>query len=165
MVCGAGLDVMAGNDGDDTMVWNNGDGTDVMHGEAGDDVAEVNGSPGGDDFTVERVGGRVRFDRVNLVPFGLYIGTTERLVVNAGRGDVRITGRPGVGALIAGIFRGQSGDDRITGTGAEDRLSGGSGRDVIRARDGAADTVACGRGADVARVERRDRVRGCERLL
>jgi Ca2+-binding RTX toxin-like protein len=39
---------------------------------------------------------------------------------------------------------GGNGDDRITGGSAEELLSGGDGNDRIDARDGAADTVACG---------------------
>jgi Ca2+-binding RTX toxin-like protein len=166
MVCGAGHDVMAGNDGDDRMVWSHGDASDVMDGQAGNDTAEVNGAPGdGDHFTVKPAATRVRFERVNLVPFSLDIATTERLLVQASGGDDRIRGANGLAGVIAGSFHGEGGDDTITGTDAEDLLSGGTGRDVIRARDNAADRVRCDAGSDLARVDRRDRVRGCEVVL
>jgi Ca2+-binding RTX toxin-like protein len=166
MVCGAGHDVMAGNDGDDRMVWNHGDGSDVMDGQAGNDTAEVNGAPGdGDHFTVKPAESRLRFERVNLVPFRLDIATTERLLVRAGGGDDRIRGAQGLAGLVAGSFHGEGGNDTITGTAAEDLLSGGTGRDVISARDKVADSVKCDAGSDLARVDRRDRVRGCELVL
>ena len=41
---------------------------------------------------------------------------------------------------------------------------GGSGSDTILARDGARDTIACGAGRDSARVDRKDRVTGCEKV-
>jgi Ca2+-binding RTX toxin-like protein len=165
MVCGAGHDVMEGNRGDDRMVWNDGDGSDVMDGEAGRDTAEVNGAASGENFSVRPNGRRVRLDRRNLAAFKLDIGTTERLLVNAGAGDDRISGRKDLAGLTAGNFNGQDGDDTITGTGSADVLTGGRGTDRIRARDRAADKVRCGRGVDVARVDRRDRVRGCDVVL
>jgi Ca2+-binding RTX toxin-like protein len=165
MVCGAGHDEMRGNRGDDRMVWNDGDGSDVMVGQAGRDTAEVNGSAADEHFTVARDHERVRFRRVNLARFRLDIATTERLMVDAGAGDDRIDTRAGLDGLIAGRFEGGDGDDTISGTDAADRLTGGRGSDRIRARDGAADAVRCGRGADVALIDRRDRVRGCDRVL
>jgi hypothetical protein len=44
-------------------------------------------------------------------------------------------------------------------------LYGGGGNDVLRARDGAADVLTCGRGRDVAIVDRKDRADGsCEQV-
>ena len=161
-----GGDHMIGGDGDDTMVWNNGDGSDVMDGEAGNDTAEVNGAgTAGDDFTVNPNGQRVRFDRLNLVPFNIDIGTSEKLVVNGGGGDDRITGADGLAGLIASTFNGDDGRDIIVGTDGEDLLSGGKGFDIINAKDKAADQVECDGGIDFARVDRRDLVRGCELVL
>ena len=166
LVGGQGREAMAGNEGDDTMVWNNGDGSGVMDGEAGDDTVEVNGAAAAaDDFRVKPNGKRVRFERLNLVPFRLDIGTSEQLDVNAGGGDDRIVGSKGLAKLISSSFDGQNGKDRITGTDGADELVGGPGRDVIRARDGVADRVDCGTGLDLAIVDRRDRVRGCNVML
>ena len=43
-------------------------------------------------------------------------------------------------------------------------LAGDSGADTINARDGAADTIDCGAGDDVAHVDRKDVVTGCEQV-
>ena len=74
---------MNGGAGDDTLVWNNGDGTDVANGDGGRDDVEVNGAAaGGDVFTVQPNGARIKFDRPNLVPFSLDIGSSETLHAN-----------------------------------------------------------------------------------
>ena len=88
--------------------------------------------------------------------------------INGGGGRDRIKGRKGNDCLA-----GQSGGDRLgagagedlvlAGRGA-DRVSGGAGADRIRAAGGGNDRVRCGPGRDVAKVDRRDRVRGCERI-
>ncbi len=45
LVGAKGTDVMNGDAGNDTLVWNNGDGSDRMDGDAGNDGTEVNGEP------------------------------------------------------------------------------------------------------------------------
>jgi Tol biopolymer transport system component len=61
---------------------------------------------------------------------------------------------------------GTAGDDLLVGTPRRDVICGGSGNDVIQARDGARDVVDGGPGRDSARVDRRlDRVRSIERRL
>ena len=117
-------------------------------------------------FTVRpsTTAGRVLFDRTGPTPpgpFNLDIGTSEQLVLNAGDGNDRITGARGLAGLITSTFNGDGGNDRITGTDGADGLNGGAGRDVIRARDTQADRVSCGAGFDIARVDRRDLVTGC----
>ena len=52
--------------------------------------------------------------------------------------------------------------DRLDGGGGRDVLNGGHGNDVIDARDGRRDLVRCGPGIDLALVDPRDVVRGCE---
>jgi hypothetical protein len=62
-------------------------------------------------------------------------------------------------------IRGRSGGDRIVGRGGADCLYGGRGADRISAADGVRDRVRCGGGRrDLARVDRADKVRGCERV-
>ena len=157
-------DVMRGGPGADTLIWNPGDGSDRMEGETGDDTIEVNGGDVDEQFEVnpgaER--GRVSFDRVDPAPFNLNIGTAEDLVVNAAGGNDRITGSDRLARRIRSSYLGEEGLDRITGTDGRDRLFGGSDSDLIRARDQVADRVNCGGGLDSARVDRRDKVRGCE---
>ena len=87
-----GNDTMNGGTGDDTLVWNNGDNTDVVNGDAGRDDVEVNGAPAaGDVFTVQPNGARIKFDRPNLVPFSLDIGSSETLHANGLGGDDSIS--------------------------------------------------------------------------
>src|SRR5829696_1097734 len=163
-------DTMRGDAGDDTLVWNPGDGDDTMDGADGNDTIEVNGGGGGEQFTVKpsSTPGRVQFDRTGPTPpgpFNLDIGTSENLVLNAGGGDDTITGSKGLAGLIKSTFNGDDGNDRITGTDGEDVLNGGNGNDIIRARDKAADRVDCGSGFDLARVDKRDFVRGCNIVI
>ena len=61
-------------------------------------------------------------------------------------------------------INGRGGDDVIDGRGGEDCLAGGAGRDKINAQDGDRDVVRCGDGQDRARVDREDRVVGCEHV-
>jgi hypothetical protein len=48
--------------------------------------------------------------------------------------------------------------------GGRDRIDAGRGNDRVEAVDGTTDLVDCGRGRDTALVDRRDRVRHCERV-
>jgi len=85
------------------------------------------------------------------------------------RGPDRLRGTDGPDRLL-----GLGGEDRLAGLGGPDclgggsgpdRLLGGGGDDTLRARDGGRDRVDCGAGArDLAIVDRRDRVSGCERV-
>jgi Ca2+-binding RTX toxin-like protein len=157
-------DESRGDAGNDTMVWNPGDDDDVNEGGDGNDTVEVNGGAADERFRAEpsATAGRVSFDRVDPAPFNIDIGTSESLQVNGADGDDRIAGSKRLAGLIAGDFSGDDDDDTIRGTGAEDLLSGGKDRDVINSRDKAADEVECNGGFDVAFVDRRDSVRGCE---
>jgi Ca2+-binding RTX toxin-like protein len=125
-----GNDTMNGGAGDDTLVWNNGDGTDVVNGDTGSDDVEVNGAPAaGDIFTVEPNGTRIKFDRTNLVPFSLDIGSSETMHSNGLGGDDTITvGDVGDFAVTAG---GDSGNDTLTGGDSSGTFLGGSGNDTI----------------------------------
>ncbi len=143
---------MNGGAGDDTLVWNNGDGTDVMNGDGGRDDVEVNGAPAaGDMFTVQPNGARIKFDRTNLVPFSLDIGSSETMHANGLGGDDSITvgevgayevtasGGPGNDTLTGGgsseTFLGGSGNDTITPGGGLDVVSGDEGDDQVNVRD------------------------------
>ena len=61
------------------------------------------------------------------------------------------------------VFGGR-GRDRLFGGGGRDRLHGGPGKDTIVVRGGGRDVVRCGRGRDRVRADKRDRLRGCERI-
>jgi len=176
-----GGDTMNGGTGDDTLVWNNGDGSDVMNGDDGRDDVEVNGAPAaGDTFTVEPNGARIKFDRTNLVPFSLDIGSSETMHANGLGGDDSIavgevgpyavtgSGGPGNDTLTGGgsseTFLGGSGNDTITPGGGLDVVAGDEGDDQVNVRDQTADVARGGDGNDsvVADVGQLDILDGFE---
>ena len=160
-----GNDTMNGGAGDDTLVWNNGDATDVVNGDDGRDDVEVNGAPAaGDVFMVQSNGARIKFDRANLVPFSIDIGSSETLHANGLGGDDAITagevggyevtasGGPGNDTLTGGgsseTFLGGSGNDTITPGGGLDVVSADEGDDQVNVRDRTADVARGGAGND-----------------
>src|SRR5215208_4513534 len=148
-----GSDTMNGGGGDDTLVWNNGDGTDVANGDGGRDDVEVNGAPAADDaFTVRPNGARIKFDRPNLVPFSIDIGSSETMHANGLGGNDSITvGEVGTYSVTAS---GGAGNDTLTGSGSSETFSGGSGNDAITP-GGGLDVVSGDEGDD--QVDVRDR--------
>jgi hypothetical protein len=62
------------------------------------------------------------------------------------------------------VLTGGRGDDRLSGGSGVNAYDAGPGADCIDAPNGRPELVRCGSGRDRARVDRRDRVRGCERL-
>lgn len=89
-------------------------------------------------------------------------------LLRGGKGGQDLLGRGG-----DDVLRGESGDDCIRGGRGRDIVRGGRGKDVLsggvgddrlRARDGERDVVACGAGRDRVVVDRKDRLRGCERV-
>ena len=126
-------------------------------------------------------------DDLTGTPFGDIIGAldgNDRL--RGGRGDDCLYGDRGKDRLDGGANRdrvfgnsgndrvaggsgndrvgGNSGNDRVSGGRGHDVVTGGAGNDVISVRDGRRDRVNCGRGRDRVRADRRDRLRGCERV-
>ena len=109
-----GNDTLNGDAGADVLVWSNGDNTDVMEGGAEADTVQVNGSPAGADvFTIAANGTRVKFDRTNLVPFTLDIGTAETLTVNGVGGDdsFAVSNLTGIASLATLNLNGFDGND------------------------------------------------------
>jgi Ca2+-binding RTX toxin-like protein len=162
-----GTDTMNGGAGDDTLVWNNGDGTDVVNGDEGRDDVEVNGAPAaGDVFTVQPAGARIKFERTNLVPFSIDIGSSETMHANGLGGDdaisvgevgsysVTASGGPGNDTLTGGgsseTFLGGSGNDTIAPGGGLDFVSADDGDDQVNVRDNMADLARGGDGNDSA---------------
>lgn len=86
-------------------------------------------------------------------------GTRFGDTLRGGKGNDRLRGRGGDDCL-----KGEAGRDKLRGGTGRDILSGGSGDDVLKARDGERDRVRCGGGDDRAKVDKRDRVKGCETL-
>jgi len=104
-------------------------------------------------------------------------GTDASELIRGLRGRDRISGRGGDDCLYGNKGRdrihGGAGDDfihagnardRVIGGPGADRIKSGSGDDKVKARDGEADRITCGKGRDLAVVDRADRVRGCERV-
>jgi hypothetical protein len=156
---GAGRDVVSGGDGDDQIdnqfvvggpadadVYSGGDGSDIVYERATsganpapvsvtlDDVADDGGQGEGDNV-------RSDIENVNSVLFA------------TSGGDDTL-----VGSAAANSLDGGAGNDTLDGGGGNDRLAGGPGSDVLRARDGYADAVTCGPGADTAVVDTLDTV-------
>jgi Ca2+-binding RTX toxin-like protein len=147
LVGAKGGDVMSGGTGNDTLVWNNGDGSDSIDGGAGNDATEVNGNPTlGDEFTLEANAGRIKFQRLNLVPFTLD-ASTERFEVNGLGGDDAVTASDGVGALTLLSVDGGAGADTVNGSDGPDLILGGEANDILNGRGGD-DRIAGDRGND-----------------
>jgi Ca2+-binding RTX toxin-like protein len=85
-------------------------------------------------------------------------GGVDRLVGGAARD--RLLGGPSGDQLLGG-----RGGDRLNGGRGGNAYDGGRGSDRIAARNGKNELVFCGPGRDRAVVDRRDRVRGCERVV
>jgi len=76
-----------------------------------------------------------------------------------GSGGDRLLGGSGYDRLTGG-----RGADTLVGGSGVNRYDAGAGNDVVNARNGRAELVSCGSGRDRARIDRRDRVRNCERV-
>jgi Ca2+-binding RTX toxin-like protein len=150
-----GNDTLNGAGGDDTLVWTNGDGNDVMNGDAGFDVVENDLGNADDSSTLKVENGRVRYDRTNA-PFNLSIGSAEVMQLNTFGGNDTLRTTQDVKMSLD--VNGGSGNDAIDGAGGSDRLDGGDGNDVIQTRDGQADLIIGGSGADSAVVDAIDAV-------
>ena len=106
--------------------------------------------------------------------------------IDGGSGDDTLYGAGKNDSLIGGSggdkLYGGSGNDVLTGGPGDDRLEGGSGHDVLKGGPGkntyvggagrdtivavnhAKDSVNCGGGRDSVRADRKDKLRGCERV-
>ena len=151
-----GGDTMNGGAGDDTMVWNNGDGSDIMNGDDGVDRVEDNLSAADDTSTLRMENGRVRYDRLNPGPFNLSIATAEVFELNTLGGNDTLTTTPDVTLPL--VVDAGAGNDIIQGSSASDSIDGGDGNDAIQLREGVADFVRGGLGADQATVDELDAV-------
>jgi uncharacterized repeat protein (TIGR01451 family) len=135
-------DVLFGSSFGDRMFGRQ--GRDLLRGRAGNDClwggegADVLDGDGGDD---QLSGGDGR-DR-------LFGGSGSDRLLGGAKGD-ELHGDTGIDQLFPGTGR--------------DRVWGGPGNDTISARDGSRDVIDCGAGLDRVTADRRDRLRGCERV-
>jgi arylsulfatase A-like enzyme len=79
----------------------------------------------------------------------------ERISAGAGDDVVRADGG-------GDVIDGARGDDQLTGGAGRDVILGGPGSDIVFSRDNVHDRLDCGRGYDIAVVDRGDAVKGCE---
>ncbi|HET8953546.1 MAG TPA: calcium-binding protein [Solirubrobacteraceae bacterium] len=146
-----GDDLASGLDGDDCVDGGSGQDrllggadADKLIGRSGDDSLS-----GGDDN--DRLYGSGGRDKL--------AGGYGRDTLAGGDGDDRLDGGPDADRLF-----GEDGDDVLIAGDGRNRLDGGDGDDLIRARNGEKDAILCGKGRDVAVVDRNDSVNGCERV-
>lgn len=106
-------------------------------------------------------GGEVRGKRCVLPQKGTGARDTPATLPPSDAGDA-IRGRAGNDRLHGGrgndCLYGQRGKDRLHGGPGRDLLSGGPGNDRILAIDGERDRIRCGRGKDVVRADRKDKL-------
>lgn len=121
---------------------------------------------GGDDDIAaggaKSVSGGSGDDRIKL-------GSALDITANGDSGNDRIDGLTARDRINGGAgndkLYGERSSDRIDGGKGRDGISGGQGDDSIRVRDGFVDRVNCGTGRDTVRADRIDRVaRNCERV-
>jgi len=141
---GGGTNTVTGGAGADLVYANRGD---QVQGEAGNDRLRGGGTSRGGPGNDRLVGGLRMFGEAGT---DFLEANEASRVLDGGTGNDRVFGSVGVSTLIGGPGR--------------DNLVGGRGHDTIRARDGARDSVSCGRGADSVAADRLDLVApsGCE---
>ena len=136
-----------GADGDDVLTG--GPGRDRLFGGPGRDTADYTGADG--PVLVALAG----VDSAVAATYRAWSDWDDlALDVEGARGG------PGDDTLLGNArdntLEGGRGDDQLDGGSGADRLQGGSGRDVVVARDGVGDGVACGPGNDLALVDGED---------
>ena len=155
-------DVMRGADGDDNLIWRNGEGTDDMFGGDGIDQIENFGADTGsatvdEVYTAEAVDGGFRFARLpnpacphRAAPSTLNVKGAEKYLNHMlGGTDKFSTADPAqVVTGIAVTVEGGEGDDSIKGTNGADTLKGDAGNDTLEGFKGN-DAHVGGEGDDV----------------
>ena len=146
----SGAQTFAGTDGADTRSGGAEDdrlsgagGADLLCGNGGDDV--LDGGAGGDKLFGDSCAAAAAS------------AATATAAATAGN-DV-LKGGAGRDELVGG-----KGADRLIGGAGRDKFDAGPGPDRVDAADGVRETVRCGTGRDVAKVDRRDVVRACENV-
>ncbi len=144
---------ISGGEGNDVMLWFNGDGDDINDGGDGADETQFNNGTADDAMTVSSLGGGAhRFNRVGAAIEIDIAASTERLNVNAFSGADTLTSvagvtipttidaGPGNDTITTGggadIVQGGSGVDTLNGGAGGDRIIGNPGNDVMNGNDG-----------------------------
>jgi Ca2+-binding RTX toxin-like protein len=132
------------------------------------------GTPLSDQITGTTAGDRIRGgkgkDRINgLAGADCLFGEAGNDTLKGGKGNDKLSGGTGNDKLDGGDGKdgldGGDGNDKLTGGAATNTYKGGKGNDTINARNRKRELVNCGKGKkDKATVDKRDRVKGCEKL-
>jgi Ca2+-binding RTX toxin-like protein len=139
----AGRDCLLGGAGRDSV--RGGSARDVLRGQSGNDTLSGGGS-------IDRLVGSTGRDRL--------VGGGGADGLAGGASNDSLAGGSGNDSLVGG-----AGNDRLAGGSGVNRYSAGAGNDRVNARNRRRDRIDCGRGRrDGATVDRRDRVRRCERV-
>jgi Ca2+-binding RTX toxin-like protein len=145
-------ETIVGGNGNDIMIWNNGDGHDLNEGEAGADETLVTNGTADDQIAVTPLaGGRTFFERTNA-PFTIDMGTVERLnitsfagndVINTAAGvtmPMTVDAGPGTDVVTTGdagdLVQGGDDVDTLNAGAGGDRIVGNPGNDVMNAGPG-----------------------------
>ncbi|MEA2375588.1 MAG: hypothetical protein QOD53_2051 [Thermoleophilaceae bacterium] len=115
----------------------------------------LQGKSASEHLTGTKLGDRILGGRGNDVISGLE--GDDCLYGQSGRD--RLKGGPGNDTL-----KGGKGADRSKGGPGKNKIDGGSGNDRIDSRNGVKEKVRCGKGRDTVRADRKDKLRGCERV-
>jgi Ca2+-binding RTX toxin-like protein len=165
----AGLDILFGGEGGDEMRGgidhdrvDGGNGDDALFGDAGQDLLQ--GGAGND---LGR--GGTGFDELDGGEGDDHLlGEDDSDALQGGAGGDRlegggaadrVAGGSGADVLLAG-----GGNDIVTDSAGRNKVDAGSGADVISVRNGARDTVRCGKGRDRVSADRFDKLSGCEKV-
>ena len=156
----AGADSIDGEVGNDSV--DGGSGSDQLKGGVGNDV--LRGGRGVDRLTGNRGNDRLRGGAKRDV---LSAGR-GRDSLSGGSGNDSLNGGPGrdriSGGGAADRIIGTAGSDRIRPGRGRDRVIAGRGNDRILARDGRKDRISCGSGRDVVVADTEDELTSCERV-
>lgn len=160
---GAGDDRLRGGPAGDLLCGEA--GNDTIDGEAGSDQLYGDACPGVTLAALAQGNDVVRGGAGNDRLFGG--GGRDKL--DGGAGSDRLDGGSGRDKLSGGAgndrLTGGAGNDTLAGGAGRNRYAGGAGNDKLNAVNGTRDRVDCGAGRrDSARVDRRDRVKGCEKV-
>ena len=165
----AGRDTLNGTTGSDRLLGLG--GNDILNGLQGDDCLDggagndrLTGASGNDSLAggtgSDKLSGSTGKDRL--------AGGASKDSLNAGTGNDRVDGGAGNDVVDGGSgndsIKGGSGADRISGGTGKNTISAGSGNDAIVAANGRRERINCGSGRDRVTADKRDKLRGCERV-
>ncbi len=174
---GPGRDTLRGADASNDLLFGD-EGDDILDGGFGDD--KLDGGAGDDTLTanlgVDTYRGGTGIDALSYAAYT----SPVRVTVGAGGaddgsvgetddvgGDIeRVDGGTGNDTLIGSAgndqLYGNAGSDVLDGGAGADLLAGGADDDTIAARDGVADLISCGDGADALTSDQLDAADSCE---